>query len=326
VRLAPSSGRAHEPGTRAGFVTGHVRWHDGAPAAGARVHWFATRAGRESSVASALVAGDGSYRLGPLPAPPQGIAGRCLAAYPSDPLPVSGAPMPPLGAGRARQQRIGVALGPGQVRTDVDLVLLRDDQIIAGTVRGPDDVPVAGALVWATQQPGDWNENESGRPRVVSDRNGHFVIKAVPAGEYELRALHPRFPLARKPGVVAGSETVAIALAPAAFISGQVLDGGGGPGGPVRISVVEALAPGAPGRAVTAETTSLHWLFAGPTAGQGTPTFTVGPLAPGDYHIQVRGPAGSALLSGVELRAGQWRQGVRLTVGSAATARAEVTR
>jgi hypothetical protein len=317
VRLGAATSvatRARE--ARPAFIHGHVRWHDGAPAAGARVHWLPSSRGARDSVA--VVAADGSYQLGPLPA----TAGRCLAAYPGDPVFTPTSPLP-WGLGRGRQQRGGIDLAPGQLRTDVDLVLLRDDQTIAGQVRDPQGRPMAGALVWASQVPGaHWNENESGRPRVVSDRAGRFVINGVPAGEYEVRAMHPRFALARKPGVIAGSEAVEVAFVPPTWISGQVTDAGGGPVGPVRIAAVAALAPGSTTQTVINDANGLHAIFQAPP-GARSGNFTLGPLPPGDYHLQVRGAAGSGLVSGIELQPSQWRQDVRVTVGAASTARAD---
>jgi hypothetical protein len=335
LRLGPSAigvMPARDPAGRVApaYLSGHVRWHDGAPAAGARVRWLpATRAGGDGGKTLVTVGVDGSYRLGPLPTG----AGRCVAEYPSDPRVTStwtsswALPANALvfaGLGRGRQQRFGIDLKPGEQRGNVDLVLLRDDQSIAGIVRGPEGQPIAGALIWASQVPGgEWNPGESGRPRVVSDSGGRFVITGVPAGEYEVRALHPRFPLARKPGVVAGSESVAIDLVTPAWISGDVLDAGGAPLGPVRIAAIEALAPGGASHAPTSEAAGAHWLFQAGAGPAGSSGFTIGPLAPGEYHLLVRGAAGIGRLSGVTLAAGQWRRGLRIPLGTTPSARAE---
>lgn len=311
---APGPGRGRDAGGRPAFIRGHVRWHDGAPAAGVRVHWLPARGGRDST---AVVGKDGSYQLGPLPA----SLGRCQAEYPSDP--VAGLGAPTLGGlGRGRQQRLGLDLAPGQQRNDVDLVLLRDDQIIAGQLHGPDGRPIAGALVWASQLPGgEWNEAESGRPRAVSDRDGRFVILGVPAGEYEVRAMHPRFPLARKSGVIAGSEAVQIGFEAPAWLSGQLLDAGAAPAGPVHVAMVEALAPGSPTHTLFNQAGSRHWVFQGDRGGAGL--FTIGPLAPGEYHLLVHAAAGTGRVSGIKLTPSYWRQEVRVSLGPGASARAD---
>ena len=295
------------------FVRGRVRFHDGGPAGGARVRWLPqTRSAQEAGGGGSAVAvnPDGSYRLGPV----QASAGRIQAELAGDPLLVN--PRAGGGFGRGRQQRASLELGAGQIKGGVDLTLLRDDQTISGQLLDPHRSPVAGALVWASVIPGgDWHEPDGGRPRAVSDQAGRFLLTGLPAGEYEVRASHVRYPLARRPGVIAGAEGVEVAFVAPAFVSGRVLDGSAAPVAPVRVQVHEALAPGVAFQGQSLGRENLHWLFQASDGG-----FSIGPLAPGEYHLRVRGATGeSALVSGIKLRAGEWRKDLTVTIGAGTT-------
>ena len=138
---------------------------------------------------------------------------------------------------------------------DVELVA---GQTIAGTVRDLKGAPIAGARVRAApvatarlrgigQLVQVFIAQSEGRPLfaarpVETDARGMFRLTSLEPGAYDLRVARERYAWAEARGVSAGTEDVAVVLAPAFRVAGRVVSL---PGAPIAKAQVVLREPGA---------------------------------------------------------------------------------
>lgn len=95
---------------------------------------------------------------------------------------------------------------------------------IAGIVVGPEDEPVAGALVVAQSEAS--MPERGGEPRLtmeaLTDLAGRFALGRLSPGSYQVTAAHNDYASARAHGVEAGSDDVRLELSPGATLRGVV--------------------------------------------------------------------------------------------------------
>jgi len=190
-----------------------------------------------------------------------------------------------------------VTLGAAARKTGVDFTVERPDGVIRGVVLGPDGAPLADAWVsvdqdlqsmvermLADREPGegsmmmrvemadDGDRETSAFPPALTDAEGRFEIRGLPAASYEVVAEAQAGKLrGRLPGVQPDA-TVTVRAAGVTTLSGTVT----GPSGPTALFTVE---------------------LDGPTRTQRTftnGTFSLGRVDPGSYTVRVTSSDGNA--------------------------------
>ena len=293
------------------FVTGTVRWDDGAPALGTRVRWnHYGRGGRAPTLA--MVAADGSFRLGPFEAG-DGVAQAELAAATA--LSIGGHSGP-------HQKRLSAR--PGQTTTDVALVMAKPDQSIAGVVLGPDQRPVPDSSVIAFQRSSQGGRGLHGLPQGEAAQaagDGSFTIGSLPRGKYTLVATHPLHPDAELADVTAGSTGVRLRFNAGATIAGKAVSPPGGrPVSDYTVAVIPAESPGEHNGHSSGRDIGTRQSVRGPNGG-----FSFERLAPGKYDLVLTtADGGAGRLAGLVLAAGEKRRHLQIPVGVSTTITGQV--
>ncbi len=165
---------------------------------------------------------------------------------------------------------------PGGGLDELVLTVERSVARIAGTVQSPDGEPIADAWV-----------KLDGQSRLTGE-DGRFEFVELAAGVYDLEAEADRGRLrGRLSGVKSGTSAAVVVLAATASIAGTVTTRAGQP---IRSYVLKASRAGWNDRQSIAD-----------EAGQ----FSLAPLEPGSYTLEIISPLGSARVPDVTVAAGQ---------------------
>jgi len=283
---------------RGASIEGQVRTEDGQPAPGVRVAAFAAdgRTGLEAENASGP---DGRYRLSSLP--PGRIA---VVADRAEPRSFTSQDQP---------NQKTVALGEGETKAGVDLVVGPAGLEIRGVTLSPDGQPVAGALVTAAlEHAGHASRSPTRAPSGVSDHDGRFLVESLGRGPYTLRAVHPEHPDATLAGVSPGTASVQVRFPAGAAISGVVVSAAGDPVPDYTITLL-------PAPAASAELQPRRRPPAAPVAPlahvqdrQGL--FELRQVPAGTHQLAITTASGESAATTVTVQAGERKKGVRIQV------------
>ncbi len=283
---------------RGSYVAGRVRFDDGRPAAGVRVHAMALAMDDGSSMAEATAGEDGRYRVGPLAAGPFTISvDRPGQAY------VAGAEPP------ADQKTL--TLAEGADGEGVDLVVAGRGQVISGVVLDPEGRPLELATVLA----GVEAAGESGNAdfQSLTDQEGRFSLEDLPAGTYRLRTSHPSYPDAQRAGVRSGSRNLRLQVPPESSISGVAVDREGRALTDFTVSALPDSQPGDgsdSGAAPAFDSWSQQSMRVHHPGGR----FVFGQLAAASYTLRVSATGGRSSVVHLSLRPGERRAEMRMVV------------
>ncbi|MGD8237180.1 MAG: carboxypeptidase regulatory-like domain-containing protein [Armatimonadota bacterium] len=221
--------------------------------------------------------------------------------------------------GYARTERVTIMLAPGRRVTGVNFVVREPSGSIAGVVYQADGkTPEADAVVWirgAEREPGGrdvaplehgpisarppWLDYTRRPPHVTTGRGGTFVLEDVAEGMYWVYAYAPgaRTCVADEHAAVGRSEHVTgvnIVLAPPLSIRGTIYAADGQPlaDAEVEAKLTERRGNGRGSRSMTIATDERG-------------RYSIEPLQPGDYELELRPDGAARATQAVEVADGQ---------------------
>jgi protocatechuate 3,4-dioxygenase beta subunit len=280
-------------------IAGVVRTQDGKPAPGVRV----TALGRELRMlidVQDVTAADGSYRLTGLPAGSITASAR------------RGAPVS-LGMNDEPYQKT-VALGEGEDKGGVDLVIGPAGLVIRGTTQSPDGKPVSGAIVTAALERSGRAFRGQGRDlKAYSNLDGQWTLEDLNPGTYTIWASHPEHPEAELKAVTAGPSPVTVTFPTSASVAGVVVSADGKPIPHYSITVLPGPPPNEPPNDRRRRRMSS---FDAPTHRVQSPdgAFELRRMAGGAHELAISTADGGTATQVINLAAGEQKTGVRIQV------------
>lgn len=288
-------------------VSGTLTWEDGPPAPGIKIRGTGRGGGRLEL--EAITDEGGHFTVGPFPPGEASV----VAIPPGERISWSS---------RARPEQADLKLAAGEHKADVKLVVPRRNGHIKGVVLAPNGKALDGAVVRAgVELDGRAWGGRDGRTTTAPD--GTFAIENLPKGTYTLWAAHGDLAETERTGVSVGATDVKLVLATGATISGVAVDRAGKPLRSVKVSAHLHR---------VGESESLRLRQAAgydnvPKAvGDPVGAFRLERLGAGTYDLVGQAPDGTiARVTGVTVKAGEHKQGVRLVAEGAITVTGKIT-
>jgi RNA polymerase sigma factor (sigma-70 family) len=284
---------------KGGMIRGTVFWDDRSAAAG--VVASGNQSGRPGS--STMTDERGRYEIGPFP------AGEVTVHVRPE--------VDPLGAGGEVKR---LSLAAGEDREGVDLIIPRHDREISGIVLAPDGTPLTGATVGAAadykgvswRPYNKYARNEGGNYTVLSEADGTFAVKHLPAGTFTVWATDPGLPEADAFRVPAGTGGVRIRFTNAGTLAGQVVDHAG-----AAVTTYTLYALLAHSNDATPELKAARgYVQQTENVQDAAGAFEVTDLHPALYDLLITTPDGrGGRLGGIALGPGETRRDLRVTAG-----------
>jgi RNA polymerase sigma factor (sigma-70 family) len=293
------------------FVSGIVRWDDGTPAATMEAG-AAVRDEPQHTVRRFVTDADGRFTVGPLPPGKTTV----FALKPGD--------RSTFAYDDHRPNQETLVLVPDQLHDGVDLELFRDVQEIAGAVFDQTGRPVRNALIIASPERDGraYKTTPGARADVLTDADGHFLIRGLSDRVHTVWAVHPEYGEASQVHVPPGSRDLRLRFAAVAGLAGSVVDASGRPVRDYELTLART--------AATSETLRAfhdrlgHGDNARREVHDPKGAFRIRPLAAGRYDLFVSAPGGGAVLLDLEVPPGQLREGLRVVLDGGLTVKGRV--
>jgi hypothetical protein len=242
-------------------IQGRVQWPDGSPAAG-----IVVRASAGFWSGCSLSEAQGYYNLGPFE------KGTTWSVSPET-------------TGSAEIAAEEVSIEDRDI-IGVDFTVPGSDLQITGRVTDARGTAIPGAFVWVSPSPAGG--------RVLSANDGSFVIDALTAGHFRLRAEAPGAPPTEATVTEAGTRDLQLVVPDGGILAGKV---GEVTGQPVACAVVDVLYVTGAGR---------RRLVTSVSVSNPSGAFEIRALSPGSYDLEVASADGLVgVLAGVSLAPGQ---------------------